>query len=263
MEFAKFVTEERQKHWKSARNFFEQAGIDCSYFYYKKVENGHVPEIKIAHAILKALNANMRKGLYAWVRDQMPDAQTRAMFVEMGDAPPRSAKQTSPDQSLVVNRMQKKLIESDPVYWEIITYISTYHDFYKPDEKKLASEFRIPVQQMRKYLVDLYDHGMIERTNAGEYFTKEWIFIPYEEEFTSTRDFNFKTAVKKFLRSPDKKKFRTTITRLLSAEQRAELESLVVAFTNSVVDIKSLDSPKSTEPCTIGVFCSRRDFGNA
>ena len=263
MEFAKFVSEERQKKFKSARQFFEQAGIDCSYFYYKKVENGHVPEIKIAMAILKALNANTRKGLYAWVRDHMPDSQSKAMFVEIGGDQHRSAKQTSPDQSLVINRMQKKLIESDPVYWEIVTYVSTYNSFFMPDEKKIAAVLKLPIAEARRYLQELYDHGMIEKNAKGEYFTKEWIFIPYEEEFVSTRDFNFKNAVKKFLKANDKKKFRTTITRLLTDEQRAELESLVIAFTNSVADIKTIDDFKDADPCTVGVFCSRRDFSNA
>ena len=263
MEFARLVREARQKENKSARNFFSNSKISCSYANYARIEKGALPDASLAVEILKYLKLNIRTGLYALVRDRMPDAETKAMFLEMKDRPPRSSNQESQSRSLVVNRMQKKLLESDPVYWELITYLSTFDGFRRFLDRDLARIFKTPVVKLRKQLQELFDYGLIEQDKEKHFYTKEWIFVPYEKEFENLRNFNFGHATKKFLKSKDEDKFRTTVTRLLTQKQRGELESLVRAFTNSVIDIDQVEDPTNAKACTIGVFCSERNFGNA
>ena len=263
MEFARLVREARQKDYKSARKFFSESNISCSYANYARIENGALPDTPLAIEILKYLNLNTRTGLYALVRDQMPDAETKAMFLEIGDQPPRSSNQDSPVRSLVVNRMQTKLLKSDSIYWELVTYLSTFDGFKKFLDRELARIFKTPISEIRSRLRELYDYGLIEQDEENRYYTKEWIFVPFEKEFEDLRDFNFGNAAKKFLKSKDGSKFRTTVTRLLTPKQRAELEGIVRAFTNSVVDIDQVEDPATARPCTIGVFYSERRFGNA
>lgn len=62
----------------------------------------------------------------------MPSNEAKAYFTEIDDAPKPSAEQTSIERSVVVNRMQAKLLESNPIFWEVMLYISTLHGLRVP-----------------------------------------------------------------------------------------------------------------------------------
>lgn len=204
--------------------------------------------------------------MYAWVRDQMPDRETRAFFSDFHAAPARSSNQLVGSQSIVVNRMQAKLFLLDPVYWEIATFLSAHSDQNKhPTLSELSKVFKIPARQMRKYLDELFEYGIVDRAMKAEmeYFSKLWLFIPYEDEYRPLREMNFRHAAQKFLHDDSPSKFRTTITRFLTPVQMKELEAAVLALTNHIIDLPDDGIPKDAELCTVGVFSSVRKFGNA
>ncbi len=114
-EFCQLIRKERRKKFKTAREFYRINSISCTYAYYSKVENGVVPEITIAIEIISKLKINIRKALHAWVRDQMPNKELKSLFSELDDSPTLSSEQKSIDRSLVINRMQGRLLSQQPI----------------------------------------------------------------------------------------------------------------------------------------------------
>jgi len=76
------------------------------------------------------------------------------------------------------------------------------------------------------------------------------------------RDANFRRALDKFFSSNEDRRFRTTINRLLTKSQINEMESMVMAFINAIVDLPDNLSPTEAESYTVGVFAFPRNFGN-
>ncbi len=261
MEFSLLIKQRREEMFGSARSFFAKSKLPCSYYYYSKIESGATPEIELAIKIADSLKINKRKALYAWTRSQMPDSETKAMFTELGDDNPLSSEQMTVGRSLIVNRMQSKLLESDPVYWELIVLMSSYSNFKSIPEKEIAKLFNQTSIKVHDYLTELYNHGLLDKDKNGKFITKEWVFIPYESDFEKLRDLNFFRALKQFTRLPSNKRFRTTITRLLTKEQQREFESKVVALSNSIVDMKEYPLSSGAECYTVGIFASQRLFG--
>lgn len=261
MEFSLLIKQRREELYDSARGFFEKSKLPCSYYYYSKIESGATPEVALAIKIADSLKLNKRKAMYAWARSQMPDSETKAMFTELDDAAPLSAEQMSVGRSLIVNRMQAKLLESDPTYWELIVLLSSYSNFKSIPEKEMAKLFNLPIGKIHEYLSELYSHGLLDKDKNGRYLTKEWVFIPYETDFEKLRDLNFSRALQQFKRIPSNKRFRTTITRLLTKEQQSEIESMVVALSNAIVDMKEYPLSSGSECYTVGIFASPRLFG--
>lgn len=259
MEFPALIKKEREKQYNSSKEFHARAGLNVTYFYYSQMEKDRLPELELAITILKALKINLRKGLYTWVRDQMPDKETRAFFTELGDETPRSSEQMSMGRSLVVNRMQAKFLKSDPIYWELVVFISAHHGIHNPNEKEIAARFGVTIPRATSLLEGLYEYGLIEKTNDGRYSSKEWVFIPYDAEYEDLRDTNFNRALDQFKKQQGKK-FRTTITRFLTPAQQKEVEAKVLALTNSIVDMED-KNPSDNELVTIGVFASPRRMG--
>jgi len=261
MEYCELIRTARERAYATPRQFHQQKNLSCSYFYYTKVERGSVPELTLAIEIIKALGINQRRGLYAWVRSQMPDGETKALFADLGDAPARSTEQTSVNRSMVVNRMQAKLIATDPVYWEILLFISCHHDIEIFTPEQIAKNFKMPPSDVRKMLHDLYEYGLLEKDENGQYVSREWIYIPYDPEFFPLREQNFKRGLEKFLELDPSQKYRTTITRLVTPEQDRQIQSYIDALTSWIIDLPD-ERPPTAMPYTIGVFASKRGFGN-
>lgn len=262
MEFTDLVRTTREKQHSSPRRFHQAADLPCSYFYYTKVEKGAVPELPLAMAIIKALGINLRRGLYAWTRAQMPDDETRALFADIGDATTRSAEQTSFSRSLVVNRMQARLLATNPVFWEILVFISCHFEAAAFTGEQLAQRFKMDGKEMLSLLAELYEYGLLERDSSGRFFSKEWFYIPYEREFHPLRELNFRRSLEKFLSQSEEHKYRTTITRLVTPEQERQIHSYIDALSAWIIDLPD-EHPPSAVPYTMGVFASQRGFGNA
>lgn len=260
MDFTEMVRKTRIKNYETAKDFHKKSKLSCSYFYYSKVESGTVPDIKLAIEILRGLKINLKTGLYAWARGQMPDKETKGFFSLIEDEA-LSGEQDSMERALVVNRRQAKLLESDPIYWELLLFISSRFRSSQLPENEIAKCFNLSTQKITQLMKDLYDEGLLDKKDSKFCLSKEWAFIPYEEEFNHLRDLNFKRAVSQFWKQPPQERFRTTITKPLTPAQRREVEAMVMSFINAIVDIEEVPQPKST-PITVGVFSSIRKFGN-
>jgi hypothetical protein len=263
MEFSELVKSTRKKRYDNAYTFINERNPGCTYAYYQRVENGTAfPKVGVALEIIAALGINQRSGLMAWARTQMPDAETKAIFSDLEEEPLRSTEQLSLDRSVVVNRMQAKLLESNPIYWEMLVYCSCHHEFQKFDEASIAKKFDMKKHEVRNILNELHEYGLIDLDEDGSVESKEWFYIPHKSEYVSLRDLNFQRAQEKFWTTPEDKRLRTTITRLVSDEQIAEIESYVEAIQNRLIDLPDVEPPKA-RPYTVGIFASPRNFGNA
>ncbi len=260
-EFCEMVKSSRAKNYDNAKMFWREKSISCTYAYYSKVEKNTVPEISIALELIDKLGLNRRKALYAWVRDQMPNNELKAEFSEIDDRPRFSAEQRS-DQSCVVNRMQTKLLIKNPVYWEILLYFSTATSKFVPTVATVSKEFNMTQSQTKKMLEELYDYALLDKNSDGQYESKKWMFIPYEDEFKPLRDLNFRRAVGQFAKADPDYQFRTTITCCLLPRHQRIIESKFISLSNELIDLAQTEDTKDTIPFTVGIYSSPRIFGN-
>jgi len=261
-EFGELVRVKRASNYRTAKDFYREKPLSCTYAYYSKVENGTVPEIRIALEIIDKLGLNSRKALYAWTRDLMPSSETKSFFSEIDDQPSLSSEQKSMDRSVVVNRMQARLLLKNPLYWELVIYISTYNGKKEFTAKDIAKEFGMKASEVEKHLAVLYDNGLLDKSNQGNYISKEWTFIPYDDEFKPLRNLNFKRAFEQFMKSEPTSQFRTTITCPLLPRHQKVIESKILALTNFIIDLSERESTADSEAYSIGIFTSPGRFGD-
>lgn len=258
MNFSELVKKHRVAKYSTAKEFYYAAGLNCSYFYYSKVESGTVPTIDLTLEIINKLDINIRNGLFSWARSQMPTKDTQAIFAELEDTPSRSDEQMSVARSLVVNRNQAELLKKDPIYWELILIISSHYKIKRFTASQLAKEFNLTLQKIEFYLKNLYDFALIDK-EKDKYFSKEWVFIPDSEEFESLRDSNFRRAFEQLWKV--KNRYRTTVTRHFTKSQVKEVEAFIASLVNQVIDMSDDKAPPECAPHTLGVFFSRRKYG--
>ena len=261
-EFCEMIRSARLKQFKTAKDFYRNKSVSCTYAYYSKVEKDTVPEMTIALELIDKLSLNSRKALYAWTRDHMPTNELKAIFSEIGDKPSLSSEQKSLDRSCVVNRMQSKLLMKDPVYWEILLFFSTSSGKFTPTPKLISKEFGMSEVKVNKLLSELFDYALIDKNAQDEYVTKEWMFIPYEDEFKPLRDWNFRRAFDQFSKSDSSTQFRTTITCCLLPRHQKIIEAKFMALSNELIDLAEKDQAADTIPYTVGIYSSPRRFGN-
>ncbi len=261
-EFCEMVRQRRLEKYKSAKEFYRIKSVTCTYAYYSKVESGSLPDIALVLELIDKLELNIRKALYAWTRDQMPSTELKAHFAELDDGPSLSTEQQSLDRSLVINRMQAGMLLKNGVYWELMMYFSSHFGKKIPHIKEISKLFCMSAEKMQKMCEELYTFGLLDKNTHGNFVSKEWIFVPYDEEFKPLRDLNFKRAFEQFRKSEENNQFRTTVTTLLTPRHQAVIESKVYALTNYIIDLSEKEQSQDSIPYTVGVFSSPRVFGN-
>lgn len=262
MEFGTLVHRERAKQYPTAKEFYVKNSISCTYAYYSRIEKGILPEIEVALEILSKLKVHLRTGLTAWVRDQMPNSATKALFTDPSDEVAYTGKTPTVNRALLINRMQAKLLKENPVFWEILLYVVAYFGRKDITVADIAKTFDMKVLDAKRLVDELFEYGLLDSGDNKVFRTKEWLVIPYEEEFQALRDVNFKRAFEKFVQSSTKIKFRTTITKLMNPSDLEIIEAKVVALTNSLIALPEPGDLKEAVPYTVGVFASPRTFGH-
>ncbi len=158
--------------------------------------------------------------------------------------------------------MQARLLRENPVYWEILIYFGCFYGKKIPTLRELAKEFGLKVTSATELVEELYEYGLLDKTGKGEFASKEWTFIPYDDEFKPLRDFNFRRAFDQFLTADTEHQFRTTITCPLLPKHQKVIEAKFLALTNELIDLSDREKTADAIPYTIGIFSSPRRFGN-
>ncbi len=261
MEFSELIKQEREKKYNSAREFHKKSGLKCSYFYYSKIESGSVPDIDLALEIIKALNIDLRKSVMLWARSQMPTAESKAIFSSIGNSYLSNDQSFNMNTTIGINRLQAALLKTNSIYWELLAFIGCNKKIGFPTISQLSYNFNISEHELQKYIVDLYEHSLIDKNKEGKYISKDWFFLPYENEYNEIRDDNFYRAVAQLKLQNITKKYRNTLTRTLSNKQLTEVNSLMDNILNQIVSMPDESSSKNIEIYTIGLFLSERLFG--
>lgn len=262
MEFSELVKTEREKKYNSAREFHRRTGLNCSYFYYSKIESGTVPEIELALSIINLLGINLRKAITLWAQSQMPTPESKAVFSSIGNSHLPQEQSLNITTTVGINRLQSELLRKNPIYWELLAFIGCTKKSGFPKTNNLSNQFGISESSIEKYLSDLFEHSLIDKNKNGSYVSKDWFFLPYEAEFDKIRDQNFYRAVAQFKSQHDiKNKYRNTLTRALSEKQLTEVSSLIDNIINHIVAMPDESNLPGAEIYTFGLFISKRLFG--
>ena len=255
MEFSKIIKKARKKVFKFPRTFFSSVSLSCGYTYYLQIERGEkIPSALLAVELLEALGCEIKSGLYAWVRDQLEAEEHKAMF---GIPTHQLENRKKQKESLIINRMQAKLLQKAPVYWDIITFINSYSRVFNPDTQRIANEIKLPIEEVEKILHELWEYGLIDKVEANCFTTKFWVFIPYDQEFMPLRDYNFNRAYQRFWTSPPETRFRTTQNCLVTATQKEQILQYIMSLLETISSIPECNEGVSF---TLGIFASERNF---
>jgi len=202
--------------------------------------------------------------MFAWARQKMPSNETKAFFTDLADHDSNRSGVLSmvTEKTTVINRMQARFLEKDPVYWEILLLINTHFGHISFSPEKLAKYFGYDVSVMKMYLRELFDFGLVDKNKKGEFLTKEWVYVPYDKEFQSLREKNFKRAYRQFNKLHTEDKFRTTTTRLLTPSQKKDVEIAITSLRNKIIDLPESVAPPKSKPYTLGMFFSPRQVGH-
>lgn len=265
-EFALLISEKRKEKYPSARAFCSQNQLPITHQYYSKVESGFLPTFEIAKLLLETLSLDLRVGLLAFMRDHLEKPSEKALFNEWTNtSSKRETNNPDPDSTLIVNRVQLKLLLNDPIYWEFLMYISDFQKHRKISVEVIEKEFNLPKKVVEEILKELYENGLIETFSKDSITSKDWIFIPYNDEFAAVRDLNIKRAFEQFWKNPRNERYRTTITCLVDEATVSIFEANTVSLVNELTKISSkLEKEQKKSklfPYTVGVFSSKRKFG--
>ena len=121
----------------------------------------------------------------------------------------------------------------------------------------VSRQCKLSLKDSNNYLEELFDHGLIDRGENGNYKIRHWLFIPYDEEFRDIRDSNFQHAYEKFKTSKGGWKFRTTHTRIVTPEQKEALQQKIFTLFDEITDMPDNQEGRAV---TLGVFASDRSF---
>jgi len=263
MEFCQLVRSSRSEKHKTAREFHQKSDLPCSYFYYSTIEKGTaIPNIDLALKIIEALEMDRRKAIFSWARSQMPDNETKSIFADVDRHDSPSLETTPASKALVINRPQSRYLTKNPIAMELITYINLEGENVSSSPSKLANFFNSDVNQINETLINLYDLGLIDKSDSGSYVAKDWVFVPFTSEYEKLNNNIFKRSYAQFERSSDSTKIRHVATVMLTDDKKTELQGKIKSLINWAVAANQ-DKSDEAKPYTLGMFGSRRIFGNA
>lgn len=241
-DFQKILVKSRRQKFKTSKDFYVKHKFSFTYARYSSIERGEIPSIKIALEIIKNLNLDERHALNAWVRDKMPTEHTKNYFLDIDEETSLNLARSKENR---INRMQAQLIRENPIYFDILTYLSIYSKYREINIKRLSQLFKSDVEDMSIYLNNLYNYGLINKNEGGNYFLLEWIVIPDQEEYQDIRNANFHHAIQSHRKKGVRKDtFQNTVTRLVSEEQRDQIKAKIKTFLNWLVGLE--DEKKGT-----------------
>ena len=256
-EFANLVLIARKLKFRSARACYTANEFSFSYQCYACVERGEHPSLEVAVAIIKALKLNEEQALKAWVRDQFPP-KYKHIFIDSEERSENTKKFKSKVQQM--NRMQVKLIERDPLYLDLLVFVSCYSRFNPVSAEEISETFGIDLEQAKTKLESLYDYGIVDR-KGNCYTMSNWVIIPEREEFRRVRQKNFLHSLRNHKRAGfNDLTIQYSITRLVNKPQREELKARMKALREWII---SLEDDPGLDLFSVILAGNKRRLGNA
>jgi transcriptional regulator with XRE-family HTH domain len=263
MEFSELVRSEREKRFKSAKEFHREAGLDFTYGRYADIEagKGPLPSSETALQIARALGLPLKKALSAWTRDQMPDAEAKSLFADETDGEAALVDDTHQPAGQPLSKVQAKLLDKEPLYFEILLFLAT-RDGMTAHVTDIARDLHVDPKRTHNLLTFLVDYGVIEGPNDGTYRLRARPSLALDAEYAPLRLELARSAFEKFTAAADdESKFASTLTRPLTKAQILELRRKLAALCSWLNALPVARNPEEARPYTLGLFGSPRSFG--
>ena len=200
-EFSFLISLERSLRWETAKKFWSEKKeeLGCSYNRYAVIEKGTAKaSLDLALRIIRALDITEDSGLFAWVRDLMPDEQTRGYFPD-----PNLSESFARTPLLFLNKAKTDLFRDEEYAFELAGYISMY-TFRGVSEDELCTEFLMDKSEIKRILMLLLRRGVILKNPLGVYEVPDdsWIQIPDHSEFRFLKNRLFSQILDSQLSAP-------------------------------------------------------------
>jgi len=142
-------------------------------------------------------------------------------------------------------------------------YLGCMWSYQKPTPNDISKVFKIKLNDARKKLKDLYEICLIDKDNEGRYKSKQWYYLPNTEEYSKLRDMNFNRALEKSNSATGEQKYRTSVTRMMTADQIREVHHKIKSLLNDLNSMPEKGVPPDAKLYQVGIFAGPRGFGNA
>lgn len=260
-EFSFLISLERSLRWETAKKFWSEKKeeLGCSYNRYAVIEKGTAKaSLDLALRIIRALDITEDSGLFAWVRDLMPDEQTRGYFPD-----PNLSESFARTPLLFLNKAKTDLFRDEEYAFELAGYISMY-TFRGVSEDELCTEFLMDKSEIKRILMLLLRRGVILKNPLGVYEVPDdsWIQIPDHSEFRFLKNRLFSQILDSQLSAPFNQE--TTIKRFcvrpLSQKQLELIRAKCFALTSW---IGMLPDEHDGQPYRFFLAGNLATFGNA
>lgn len=224
-EFGELIERERKKKWISRRKFYNFSGLSCSYPRYTVIEKGNKPyaSLELAIELIEKLQIDESRGLHAFVRDQMPDAQKKSYFVDLNED-----YYSSRISSIVIDDDEKReFFEASPIYKEMSVYISMFSNTRSITISEISKKFKIKKCDAQLILNQLETLGIIVRSKENSYVVPSgsWLSTPNSAEYRKAVSIVFSDAVNSHFSMPyyEGETYEHSTLRLVSKQMISEL----------------------------------------
>lgn len=261
-----FLKKNREKIYRSAREFCQKIKIGISYPQYSRYESGEqLPSLEQVLRLCRYLEIPLSEGFMEWGIAQVKDPllhselnsqlvnfrlmHTEEKAVKVKDTELES--QTIPlDNVIVFNRSHLELFSSDPMYRDIFTYINSFYPALI-SAQELASALELPLERVEEMVHHLQKIGVIITQNGKFQVSKPLLYFPDDLEFFDLRNqnlsHNFNAIVRRLKHSDilGQKAFRGLYSRELSTEQLSFLIQKLEEIGNQVMRLPETDHPEA------------------
>ncbi len=256
-----FLKLNREKAYRSAREFCHKVDIGISYPQYSRYEAGEqLPNLNQALFLCKRLGVPLLKGLCQWSLAQIVDSKIQKelsdQFAQMvipetkSDGISALKPQTLLlDDFFVFNRSHLELFSADPIYRDLFTYVNSFGPGWI-SIRELALAHEISFEKTVKMVDELGKLGVMDKKGDECRALKRLLYFPDDEDFFQVRNQSWLHNAQSILKKIDysdvssRKAYRTVITRELNLVQ---VENLISQMDELVLQVKDLAETKNPE----------------
>ena len=260
-EFSFFISLERSLRWETAKKFWSEKKeeLGCSYNRYAVIEKGTAKaSLDLAIRIIRALDITEDSGLFAWVRDLMPDEQTRGYFPD-----PNASDKIAKSPFLYLDNSRMTLFRKDKYAFKIAGYISIY-TYRGVSEDELCKTFQMDKSEIKIRLMRLLRTGVLVKNSKGDYevVNDSWIELPAYPEFRDLNTHLFKQVMEYHVSAPfaEKSTIERWCVRLLNQKQIKMVREKCLALSSW---IGMLPDEHDGQPYRFFLAGNLATFGNA